>query len=187
MQALYMAPGSAGSGRPAYTDAYGNPLIVPAGFGQQCGHGGCGSECGCYGGGCYGGHCGGCEGCYGPNGSMPMGAGGTEPPIGYDLMNDVGMEGDFHDQRGPHYFDCRVEAVYFDRDKTFNQDIEFTSLNVGNTIVLTSGDLDFEAEPGFRVIGRYDICPLAVLEFGYTGVFGWEDSASVTDPTNNLF
>jgi hypothetical protein len=186
MQALYMAPGGAGGRQSSYTDAYGNPIIVPAGFGQHGGGYGCGSECDCYGGG-YGGHCGGCEGCYGPNGCMPMGAGGTVPPIGYDLMNDVGMEGDFHDQRGPHYFDIRMEAVYFDRDKTFNEDIDFTSLNVGNTIVLSSGDLSFDAEPGFRVIGRYDICPLAVLEFGYTGVFGWEDSASVEDPTNNLF
>ena len=100
-QALYMASG--GSGRSsAYTDSYGNPLVVPA---QYCEPGGCE----CYSDGGYGG-CG-CDGSYGPNGCMPMGCGGTDPPIGYDLMNDVGMEGDFHDQRGPHYFDIRAEAV----------------------------------------------------------------------------
>jgi hypothetical protein len=118
---------------------------------------------------------------------MPMGAGGTDPPIGYDLMNDVGMEGELHDQCGPHYFDIRLEAVWLQRDKTFEEDIEFTSLNVGNTIVLTSGQLDYSSEPGFRVIGRYDIGPLSVVEFGYMGIYSWEDSASVTDPTNNLY
>ena len=75
--------------------------------------------------------------------AMPMGAGGTDPPIGYDLMNDVGMEGDLVDQRGPHYFDIRAEAVYLHRDKTFEQDIDFTSLNVGNTVVLTYEPVGF--------------------------------------------
>lgn len=185
-QALYMASGGSGGRYGTYTDSYGNPLVVPAQYGESCGYGGCGQcGCECYSDGCCGG-CG-CNGCYGPDGCMPMGCGGTDPPIGYDLMNDAGMEGDFHDQRGPHYFDIRAEAVWFQRDKTFDEDIEFTSLNVGNTIVLSSGQLDFDAQPGFRLIGRYDICPLAVVEFGYTGIFGWEDSASVTDPTNNLF
>ena len=195
VQALYNAP----SGAPAtgqqssYTDQYGNPIIVPAGFHQNscgCGGGGC-SDCGCYGGGGYGGCNGGCYGqgqCGGGfNSSMPMGAGGTDPAVGYDLMNDVGIEGGLADQRGPHYFDIRAEAVYLHRDETFEQDIDFTSLNVGNNVVLSSSDLDFDDQPGFRVIGRYDIAPLAVVEFGYTGVFGWEDKSSVSDPTNNLF
>ena len=55
-----------------------------------------------------------------------MGAGGTNPPVGYDLMNDVGIEGYMVDQRGPHYFDIRAEAVYLDRNEAFEQDIDFT-------------------------------------------------------------
>jgi len=194
---------AAGAQQAVYTDQYGNTMIVPAGFcGQGCG---CGNSCG--------GNCGGC-GCppagfgYGPNGCgcgpggcgcgpngcgggfnscMPMGAGGTDPPIGYDLMNDVGMEGNPADQRGPHYFDIRAEAVYLHRDVTFEKAIEMTSLNVGNTVVLNTNQLDLDDQTGFRLIGRYDICPLAVVEFGYTGIFGWSDSASYTDPTNNLY
>ena len=57
-------------------------------------------------------------------------------------------------------------------------------------IVLSSNQLDFDDQGGFRVIGRYDICPLSVFEFGYTGVFGWEDSARFDDPggaPGNLF
>lgn len=126
-------------------------------------------------------------------GPYPMGPGGTAPPIGYDLMNDVGIEGPLVDQRGPHYFDARLEAVWLKRDETFERDIDFTSLNVDGPIVLSSRQLDYDYEPGFRVLGRFDICPLAVLEFGYMGIFEFETAASFTDPdpvdfnTGNLF
>jgi hypothetical protein len=120
-------------------------------------------------------------------GPMPMGAGGTCPPHGYDLMNDVGIEGPLVDQRGPHYFDLRAEAVFLSRDETFGRSIDFTSINVGNTIVLSTDDLDYGAEAGFRVMGRYDVGPLSVLEFGYMGVFDSESSAEFFDPTGNLF
>jgi hypothetical protein len=54
--------------------------------------------------------------------------------------------------------------------------------------VLSSSQLDIEgAEAGFRVLGRYDILPLSVVEFGYMGIFDNGSSASFTDPTNNLF
>jgi len=126
-------------------------------------------------------------------GPFPMGAGGTAPPIGYELMSDVGIEGPLVDQRGPHYFDARLEAVWLIRDETFGPNIDFTSLNVDGPIVLNSRQLDYDYEPGFRVLGRFDICPLAVLEFGYMGIFDFETEASFTDPdpvdadTGNLF
>ena len=202
VQAIYMESSGRSMGQQSsYTDSYGNPLIVPASYCQQCGGRGCGACCGGYNG-CNGGCYGGCNGCNGGgncgpghghghgggfNSCTPMGCGGTDPPIGYDLMNDVGIEGDLVDQRGPHYFDIRAEAVYLNRDVTFEESIDLTSLNVGNTIVLNTNQLEFDEQAGFRIIGRYDICPLAVVEFGYTGIFGWEDSASVTDPTNNLY
>lgn len=203
-QASYRDSGgpAAGAQQADYADQYGpygNSMVTPAGFYQQ-GGGSCGCDgggCGC--GDCYGGCNGGCGcgpggcGC-GPNGCgggfnscMPMGCGGTDPPIGYDLMNDAGMEGNPADQRGPHYFDIRAEAVYLHRDVTFEQDIQMTSLNVGNNVVLNTNQLDLDNQPGFRIIGRYDIAPLAVFEFGYTGILGWEDTASYTDPTNNLY
>lgn len=111
-----------------------------------------------------------------------MGYGGTTPPIGYDLMNDAGQEGYLIDQRGPHYFDVRAEAVYITRDETFGQEIDFTQEGLAGPIVLSSSDLEYDETPGFRIIGRYDICPLSVLEFGYTGVFDFEDSATYVDP-----
>jgi hypothetical protein len=167
---------------------------------DDCG-GACGpAECydgGCYGDGCYGGDCygdaygggyygdphghGGRMPHHGFTGPMPMGYGGTSPPIGYDLMNDVGTEGYLIDQRGPHYWDVRAEAVYLTRDETFGRDIAITSNDVGTAeIVLSTGQLEYDYEPGFRIMGRYDICPLSVLEFGYTGVFDMEDEQSFT-------
>jgi hypothetical protein len=108
------------------------------------------------------------------------------------------------DQRGPHYFDIRAEAVYLTPDETFGQDIVFTSLNIGQIdpdgfIVadfrLFSQQLDYDYEPGFRVLGRFDLGPLSVLEFGYMGIYDFESSASFTDEnpvdpvagTGNLF
>ena len=58
-------------------------------------------------------------------GPMPMGEGGTCPPVGYDLMGDVGIEGPLVDQRGPYYFDVRAEAVYLERDETFGRERRF--------------------------------------------------------------
>ena len=187
-QALYTAPsdGMATAPPSRYFDANGNQMVTPAGYydeSAQCaGGGGCnGSEYG--GSGAYGPAC---QGGY--PGFSPMGCGGTDPPIGYDLMEDVGIEGDLVDQRGPHYFDIRIESVFLQRDKSFDTPIDFTALNVGNVVVLSSSQLDIEdPELGFRAMGRYDLCPLSVVEFGYMGIFDWEDSASVTDPTNNLF
>lgn len=173
----------------------------PAGCGQMAGDGGygyggggggwaptCGPGCGCgHGGGCgpggcdpYGQYCGAPQ--PGFTGPMPMGYGGTNPPIGYDLMNDVGMEGCQVDQRGPHYFDIRAEAVYLTRDETFGRDIGISQEGLNGPIVLSTGQLDYDYQPGFRIIGRYDICPLSVVEFGYTGIFDFEDSARYVDP-----
>jgi hypothetical protein len=216
-QALFTTPMSTmfANRKTPYVDAHGNPVVVPAGYGQpygcsddysgdgacSCGGYGC-SSCEGYGGcGCGGYGCAGCAGGgmsphYGGfTGPFPMGAGGTDPPVGYDLMDDVGMAGYMVDQRGPHYFDIRAEAVVLERDETFKQDIDFTIFNLGGPIVLSSGQLQYDEEPGFRVLGRFDLGPLSVLEFGYMGIYDFESSASFTDPnpvdpvtgTGNLF
>ncbi|HEX5471704.1 MAG TPA: BBP7 family outer membrane beta-barrel protein [Lacipirellulaceae bacterium] len=190
-QAIYMAPAERANSTAAqrFVDANGNPLIVPAGYGESCGDGSYGS-CGPYGqcaacgdGSGAGPMCGG-----GYMGPCPMGAGGTDPPVGDDLMNDTGIAGDLVDQRGPHYFDIRAETVFMQRDKSFDKHVDFTSENVGNTVVLSSNQLDIDdTHWGFRLMGRYDICPMSVVEFGYMGIYDWNDSASVVDPTNNLY
>src|ERR1700704_2480995 len=157
-QALYMAPDDSATAAPPsrYVDANGNQMIVPAGYCEHC------SDCNSGYGGCGPGGQGDYPGC------GPMGCGGTDPPVGCDLMNDVGIEGDLVDQRGPHYFDVRVESVFLQRDKSFERNIDFTAQNVGGPVVLSSRQLDIEnVQWGFRAMGRYDICPLSVVEFGY--------------------
>jgi hypothetical protein len=189
-QALYTAPTGA--------ESYGDQMVMPATYCQQCGDGGCYvGDGGCEGGGgCYGGCDGGYGGCDGYGGGCncpypgccPMGAGGTDPAVGYDLMNDAGIAGDLVDQRGPHYWDIRAEGVWMQRDKSFDRNIDFTALNVGGPVVLSSRQLDIEdPQWGFRLMGRYDICPMSVVEFGYMGIYDWNDKASATDPTNNLY
>jgi hypothetical protein len=166
--------------------------------GGDCGGYGC-SDCDAYGGGGFGAHGHGFgghgHGFGGFTGPYPMGAGGTNPPVGYDLMGDVGMAGYMVDQRGPHYFDIRAEAVLLERDETFQRNIDFTIFNLNGPIVLSSQQLQYDEEPGFRVLGRFDLGPLSVLEFGYMGIYDFESSASFTDPnpidpitgTGNLF
>jgi hypothetical protein len=96
-------------------------------------------------------------------------------------MNDVGTEGYLIDQRGPHYFDIRAEAVMLERDETFGRFIPFTVEDQGGPVVLSSDDLEYDDEIGFRVVGRYDIDPLAVFEFSYMGIYSFNSFATVFD------
>jgi Putative beta barrel porin-7 (BBP7) len=170
MQALYISP-SGGRQQSPYVDAYGNPVILPASYNAPC----CGAP--------YP------EPCAAPY-PAPM---GTYPPIAEDMMDAVGVPGISSEQCGPHYFDWRAEAVYMKPDHTFDQDVDFTTLNVGGDVVLASSQLNFDWEPGFRLIGRYDVGALSVLEFGYMGIYAWDTHARFTDPnpvdqdTGNLF
>jgi hypothetical protein len=169
VQALYLSAGQLfGAQQTPYVDANGNPVVVPVGY-EHLVAGPCPDP-------------------------QAMGMGGTYPPVGYDLMNDVGVNGYVVDQRGPHYFDVRVEYVNLTRDETFGRDIDFTSLNIDtDDIRLSSSQLELDNEPGFRILGRYDIGPLSVLEFGYMGIYDWKTGASFTDPmpvdsdTGNLY
>jgi hypothetical protein len=174
VQALYLSPGNGslfGGPQSPYVDAHGDPIVVPVNYGEPC-----------------------------PGGDLsgypcpPGGYGGTYPPVGYDLSNDVGIDGYAVDQRGPHYFDVRAEYVLLTREDSFRQQVDFTSLNITDAnIVLSSDQLDIDDASGFRIIGRCDICPLSVLEFGYMGIFEWQAGASFTDPapvdadTGNLY
>jgi hypothetical protein len=178
-----------------YSDAYGNPAIVPAGYCASCNNG-C-AECG---GGHPGGYgYGGCSSSCGCDGGSNCGM-GTYPPFEDDDENYSLLRPFRTEQCGPHYFDIRMEAVFLTRDETFNQQVNFTSLNVVNPMmpdpsqfVVRSDQLDFGTEPGFRIMGRYDIGALSVLEFGYMGLESLDASASFTDPdpvdaeTGNLY
>jgi hypothetical protein len=113
---------------------------------------------------------------------------GTNPAFS-DYIDPIGVPCENSEQCGPHYFDVRFEAVYMARTVTFGQDVVFSTLipqsqngPLPPQMALSSNQLEYDWEPGFRVLGRYDLCPLSVLEFGYTGIYSWETGASAIDP-----
>lgn len=151
---------------PDLVDAHGNPAVVPVQYVESCNGGAA------YG---YAGDC------YGGGGTAGGAAGAGFGGLAYQP-----------DQCGPYYYDVSVEFVSYLRDDAFGRDVNFTSngiqmMNGQTNFVLNSSSLEDNFEPGFRVIGRYDVGPLAVLEASYTGVFDMGDSARATDPNNRLF
>lgn len=147
-------------------------------------------------------HCGvGCGyGGYGYGGAWQDCRAGTDPPFPDDVEDYSILPPGRTEQCGPHYFDVRMEAIYMTRDVTFGPFVNFTSLNVFNPnmpnpdqFVLRSDQLDFDYEPGFRILGRFDVGALSVIEFGYWGLENLDASKSFTDPnpvdqnTGNLF
>lgn len=88
----------------------------------------------------------------------------------------------------PRYFDISMDVMYLRRDN-ISRRVNFTSLGPGPNpdIVLSTDDLDFEDQAGFRFTGAYQIFAGSNLEFTYFGLFNWADSASVSDPAGGLF
>lgn len=196
-QAIYSQPTGGGYSN-QYMDAHGGPVVMPAsycgdcggGYGGDCAYGDCGyppaGDCygGCPNGGCGNGNCG-CGhqyGGYGYGGSWQDCRAGTDPPFPDDVENYSMLPPGRTEQCGPHYWDVRMEAIVMTRDEAFRTPVDFTSLNVAGPIVLSSNQLDFDWEAGFRIMGRYDCGPLSVIEFGYWGLENLDASASFTDP-----
>ena len=170
--------------------AYGS--TGPAGYGYaSCGPG-CGSaSCGC--GGSPGvfpceGYCGASPACNpyaaGPGVYGPCPPPGTCPPYGCGGQDELCGAGCLGlDQWGPHYFDVRIEAVAMTRTSTFEPYQEFAQKGImpDSAPVLDSDQLEYNFEPGFRIVGRYDLGPLAVFEFGYMGIYGFDSNAKARD------
>lgn len=108
-------------------------------------------------------------------------------PIGGFGAGGVGYgTGGGWDQCGPHYYDFSADFLYWRRDRAAEPPIPFMSQGVGGPVVLSTGDLDMDYEPGFRVTGRLDLGPLAFVEASYFGTFFWEESAQAMG-TGDLF
>ena len=173
VQQAYYQPGSPvagaqnanyhqGSGGEFMT-AYGDSVVVPAGFHGPAGmHGG-----------------------YAP-GCAPQGVyGGGYPDPSLDLY---GMPNYGADQSGPHYFDFSAEALYWSRYDTADPDLAFATQGLGGPVVLSTANLDFDEEAGMRLVGRYDIGPVSMIEIGYSGLYEWSDRAEYQSTTGfNLF
>ncbi len=87
----------------------------------------------------------------------------------------------------PRWYDVHAEWMYLKRDDV-GKNIGFTSLGVGgNPIVLSTDDLDFEQENGFRLTWAYLVGPGTNVEATYFGTFNWAAAAQVEDANDNLF
>lgn len=190
MQALFTSP----IGGSQYVDAHGNPVVMPAQYCDSCGPYGGGCEYPGYGAPAYG-SCGPGCGCAGCGGGFNNGYGayagqcgpGTEPPFEDGLENFSLLPPGRTEQCGPHYFDVRMEAIVMTREEAFRTPVDFSSLNVAGPIVLSSTQLDFEYEGGFRILGRYDVGPLSVIEFGYWGLENLNSQAQFVNPDADTF
>jgi hypothetical protein len=181
-----------GGGSSDWVNAHGDPVVMPASYcGDQCGPGMMGGG--------YGPACGPGGGC-GPMANCCNGSGGPYPcggPQGSGYGMDPACE-EYGlnlgpDQCGPHYFDFSVEALYWDKERPADPSRIFAtigitdvSMGVNPDLALTTDDVEFEWEPGLRLIGRYDLGALSVLEVAYSGLFEY-GAVSGLEGNGNIF
>ncbi|MCO6046556.1 hypothetical protein NG895_21880 [Aeoliella sp. ICT_H6.2] len=221
-QALYQPGGQQGqparranhwtSGGSEWTNAYGEPVVIPASYcGDGCTPGGMMGYNG------MGGCCTGGAGPYphgAPNGvQMQQPAGGwpgqfspyaqecEDPCDGRrGLLGKCCFLGLFDaglmrpiDQCGPHYFDFSAEALYWKRNKPADPEVIFATIGVTDVsagvdpaLALTTNDVEGDWEPGLRLTGRYDLGALSFLEVSYAGLFEW-GAVSTLDGAGDIF
>jgi hypothetical protein len=85
----------------------------------------------------------------------------------------------------PRWWDIQAEFLYWTREEV-SRPVDFVSQGIQGPIVLSTEDLDFDHEPGFRVMGALLLGPGTNVEGGYFGMFHWSVGDSVTGQ-NNLF
>jgi hypothetical protein len=133
------------------------------------------------------GNCGGCGHCglFGRGGGCGRGCGNG--PLGMGLLNGLDVfdrENSFSGMSccNPRWFDVAVDFMYIAREDVVKAPIDFTS-RAGAT-VLSTNNLDFDYDPGFRVTLQLLAGPGTNLEATYFGTFHWSTSAQVNGPGN---
>jgi hypothetical protein len=145
---------------------------------------------------CRGAGCSGCADCGGGDLGLPQLGGGT--PYGIGTNNGMGIWGK-HGPAGcdcgnehcagccnPRWWDVQTEFMYMTREEV-SRPVNFVSQGIGGPIVLSTDDLDFHHEPGFRFMGAIMLGPGTNVEGGYFGMFHWRSAAGVESQNNDLF
>ncbi len=149
------------SGDPAaYGHVYGGLADATGGYGSEAD---CGDSAGC-------------SSC-GPMDVGPCDASGACPLVG-------GPYGD--GTCAPHWFDVYAEYMYMKREE-ISRFVPFASDDISGPIVLSTDDLQFDEESGFRVTGTYQVAANAHLEASYFGTFFWSSAAEAPSASNNLY
>lgn len=86
----------------------------------------------------------------------------------------------------PHWFDVHAEYVNLQRDD-ISRRVDFQAATPLGPIVLSTDDLDFDSESGFRITFTRQVGVGSNLEFMYMGTHNWSSSASVTSANDDLF
>lgn len=91
----------------------------------------------------------------------------------------------------PRWFDVSADFVYITRDETAASRVDFMSDGPRGfgppNVVLSTDDLDFDEEPGFRATAAFQIGPSGNIEFTYLGTFHWASSAAVSSEFDELY
>ncbi|MBI2477743.1 MAG: hypothetical protein HYV60_03570, partial [Planctomycetia bacterium] len=69
-----------------------------------------------------------------------------------------------------------MDAMYLSRDKA-SRTVDFASDGINGDIILSTDDLDFDDELGFRMTAAHQIFAGATLEFTYFGLLDWSADA----------
>ena len=135
-------------------------MTVPAGYEMGGGYGGeyAGGGCASCGGN-------GCEAC--------MGHGGTGFGARFLSWMLPYAEGG---QCAPRWYDITMDGIYLKREKA-SRTIDFASDGINGDIILSTDDLDFDQELGYRLTAAHQIFAGATLEFTYFGLLDWSTSA----------
>jgi hypothetical protein len=131
-------------------------MAVPAGYDKDGGYavGGC-AACGGYG----------CEAC----------AAYHEPGLGERMLSRLLPYGE-GGQCAPRWYDITMDGLYLTREKA-TRTVDFASDGIAGDIILSTDDLDFNEELGFRMTGSKQIFAGATVELTYFGLLDWATNA----------
>jgi hypothetical protein len=92
----------------------------------------------------------------------------------------------------PRWYDIAVDLMYLNREEVgsnvgFTANARFAGPPNTPSIVLSTDNLEYEEEVGFRFNAAVISGPGSNVEFTYFGLFNWASTASVSSATNSLF
>jgi hypothetical protein len=85
----------------------------------------------------------------------------------------------------PRWYDITMDGIYLNRERA-SRTVNFASDGINGDIVLSTDDLDFDQELGYRLTAAHQIFAGAALEFTYFGLLDWSSSATVIRAPGNF-
>lgn len=88
----------------------------------------------------------------------------------------------------PRWYDITMDALYLTREQASRR-VDFTADGPGPNpnIIMSTDDLNFKEQTGFRLNAAVQILSTATAEFTYFGLANWAAEDSRSDPLGGLF